>query len=243
MPEQLAGHPDRVKELFDAKASTWSAKYAPEGRLNDRLTHLTTTLSYLVPADGRVLDLGCGTGELSRSAAARGICVTACDISSEMLRLAASADRAAEVDWIQLDPGWRRLPFGPETFDAVVAASVLEYVTEPGAVLLECARVLRREGVLLCTVPDLTHPVRWFEWSAAAVARVSLIKALGLRWPRLEHYLSYLSTSQQRHTARWWRAVAARAGLHPRLRPTATARPSPLRLFAFQRTIERRDHA
>ena len=68
----------------------------------------------------------------------------------------------------QLRPGLADAAVRSATFDAVVAASVLEYVDSPAAVLGECARVLRPGGVMLCTVPDLAHPVRWLEWAAAA---------------------------------------------------------------------------
>ena len=111
-----------------------------------------------------MLDLGCGTGELARHLAAAGLRVTGCDISAEMLARLPRPIPTGAVEWVPLDPGWQTLPFESASFDAVVAASVLEYVDEPAAVLRECARVLRPGGVVLCTVPDLTHPVRWLEW-------------------------------------------------------------------------------
>ncbi len=117
-----------------------------------------------------MLDLGCGTGELARHLAASGLRVTGCDISANMLNQAAAADAAGAAGWVPLQPGWQALPFAPASFDAVVAASVLEYVGSPAAVLGECARVLRPGGVMLCTVPDLAHPVRWLEWAAAAIS-------------------------------------------------------------------------
>ena len=109
--------------------------------------------------------------------------VTGCDISAEMLARAAAGDPGGAVEWVELDPRWQRLPFESATFDAVVAASVLEYVDEPAAVLRECARVLRPGGIVLCTVPDLTHPVRWLEWLAGLAARLPLARAAGGRWP------------------------------------------------------------
>jgi SAM-dependent methyltransferase len=126
------------------------------------------------------------------------------------------------------------LPFRPGRFDAVVAASVLEYVDSPAAVLADCARVLRPGGLLLCTVPDPTHPVRWLEWVAVAAAQVPPVRAAGESWPRLDRYLTYLRISRQRRSAGWWRATAARAGLMT-VPPAGTAEHSPLRLFTFQR--------
>ena len=61
MTDQALAHTEEVRQLFDAKAASWAAKYAPQGRLTGRLTQLSSVVSYHVPAGGRVLDLGCGT--------------------------------------------------------------------------------------------------------------------------------------------------------------------------------------
>jgi SAM-dependent methyltransferase len=236
--EQAAGYPDQVRQLFEAKAPAWPAKYAPGGRLTGRLTLLAASLRRHVPAAGCVLDLGCGTGELARAAAAAGMQVTACDISDGMLRRAADRDPGRAVEWVQLEPGWRDLPFRTAAFDVVVAASVLEYVHDPGAVLGECARVLRPGGVLLCTVPNLVHPLRWLEWLAAMLARSPLLSMALRVWPASESYATYLRISAQRRTARGWRAVAGRHGLRQIRSPGDTAQLAPLRLLALRRPGE-----
>ncbi len=231
----------QVRQLFDAKAAAWPSKYTPDGRLVGRLTRLACAVTYHVPAGGNVLDLGCGTGELSGAIAAAGMRATGCDISPEMLRRAATADPAGVVDWVQLDPGWRVLPFAPGIYDAVVASSVLEYVDDPVAVLGECARVIRPGGVVLCTVPNLRHPVRWLEWLAGLTARLPLLGAATRRWLRLDRYLTYLRVSRQRRSAKWWCAAGARVGLLTAPRPTYATDFSPLRLLILQRPNETRN--
>ena len=116
---------------------------------------------------------------------------------------------------MRLAPGWRRLPFASAAFDVVVAASVLEYVAEPAAVLRECARVLRPGGVVLYTVPDLRHPVRWAEWCAQRLARVTGELPVDGGRSRWNGYHAYLRASLQRHRVRWWLAASRLAGLRP----------------------------
>jgi len=235
MTDQRLAHTEQVRQLFDAKAGGWAAKYAARGRLTGRLTQLADAVGYHLPAGGCVLDLGCGTGELARHLAACGLRMTGCDISASMLSRAAMADSAGVAEWVPLEPGWQALPFAPASFDAVVAASVLEYVDSPAAVVGECARVLRPGGVMLCTVPDPGHPVRWLEWAARTIARMPAVRATGKGLPRLDRYLTYLRISRQRRAAGWWREVAVRAGFVAVPGPARAAGRSPLRLLAFRR--------
>jgi SAM-dependent methyltransferase len=233
-----AGHADLVQALFDAKAAGWPAKYAAGGRLAGRLIQLARAVGALAPPDGELLDLGCGSGELARHLAGCGYRVTGCDVAPTMLSQAALADVRHAVRWVRLEPCWQALPFAEGSLDAVVSASVLEYVPDPGVVLAECARVLRPGGVLVCTVPDVTHPVRWLEWPLRLAASTSL--ATGVLGGgalasgasrRTAQYLAYLRASRQRRRVGWWYAAARRAGLEPV--PVARTPRAPLRLLVF----------
>ncbi|HEY5397130.1 MAG TPA: class I SAM-dependent methyltransferase [Trebonia sp.] len=230
-----SAHADQVQALFDGKAAGWSAKYAPDGRLAGRLTRLAEAVDARVRVGGDLLDLGCGSGELARHLAASGYRVVGCDIAPRMLCEAAAADAGRTVAWIRLDPRWQALPFAAAGLDAVVAASVLEYVPDPSAVLRECARVLRPGGVLLCTVPDAGHAVRWLEWPLAWVARMPLGGLRAGGWPRLASYLTYLRISRHRRAARWWHAAGRRAGLLPVPGQATGKSRAPLRLLTFTR--------
>jgi 2-polyprenyl-3-methyl-5-hydroxy-6-metoxy-1,4-benzoquinol methylase len=233
MTERTATSAAQVRKLFDAKAATWSAKYAPGGRLTGRLAQFLTVVEERTETGARVLDLGCGTGDLALSLAAANRRVTGCDISVEMVDRAAQADEAQAVEWTRLDPSWQMLPFRDGAFSAIVASSVLEYLDDPASVLRECARILQPGGMLLCSVPDLRHPTRWLEYITAVVTRGLLGQALGHRGPRLGSYVTYLRISRQRHSSRWWRTTAACADLRPSPASAVTARRAPLLLLDF----------
>src|ERR1019366_1742442 len=101
----------------------------------------------------------------------------------------------------------RTLPFGTATFDAIVAASVLEYVDNPCAVLGECARVLRPGGILVCTVPDPIHPARWGEWVVSLATGAPGIVAAARLWPLLVDTAA--STYERRPVREYERSTAA----------------------------------
>jgi SAM-dependent methyltransferase len=140
--------------------------------------------------------------------------------------------------WVRLAPDWQNLPFESAAFDMVVAASVLEYVAEPAVVLGECARVVRPGGVVLYTVPDLRHPVRWAEWLAQRLVRVMRAPSDRNRRSRWQGYHAYLRTSRQRHRAQWWLAASGTVGLLAVPYPADRGQPA-LRLMAFRRADER----
>jgi ubiquinone/menaquinone biosynthesis C-methylase UbiE len=102
-----------------------------------------------VRSDARVLELGCGPGFFSPfvvQAAANGQVVLA-DIQAEMLRLARGrlvSQRA--VSYVQADGS--ALPLASRSFDAVIIATVLGEIPDPGACIREVRRILRPDGTL-----------------------------------------------------------------------------------------------
>ncbi|MEU1053859.1 methyltransferase domain-containing protein [Streptomyces sp. NPDC005876] len=107
----------------------------------------------LLPAHVRaLLDVGCGTGIVTRrlAAARSGLRVTGVDLAPAMLRRAAGKlpGRVVRADS-------RRLPFADGVFDAVSSVWLLHLVGSPDAartVVGECARMLRPGGVYVTTV-------------------------------------------------------------------------------------------
>ena len=95
----------------------------------------------------RLLDLGCGTGQLTSRLAARfpPARVVGCDFSAGMLDRAGSRGRA--IDLVQSDAG--DLPFAAGSFDVVVSTEAFHWFPDQGAALAECFRVLRPGGRLL----------------------------------------------------------------------------------------------
>ncbi|MGW0761073.1 class I SAM-dependent methyltransferase [Streptomyces sp. NPDC002814] len=109
-------------------------------------------LGLLPGVTGRLLDVACGTGIVTRrlAAARPGLRVTGADLTSGMARMAAVRLPGAVV---LADS--RRLPFPDRAFDAVTSVWLLHLLDEPDdvrAAVAECARVLRPGGFYITTV-------------------------------------------------------------------------------------------
>jgi ubiquinone/menaquinone biosynthesis C-methylase UbiE len=200
-----------IKALFNAKASTWNEKYRVDGPLAFRVAAFQGLLLAQLPINSKVLDLGCGTGTIASALSASGFRVTACDIAEEMIEAGKRIYGQSSVEWCVLPPDWKQLPFDACSFDAIIASSVLEYVPNLDAVLAECQRTLKSNGILIATVPNLRTLTRKLEGFARPAA-VLLNNFVGLKLlPRLHSYTTYLKHSRNRLSPAEWRVTGTRA--------------------------------
>ncbi len=97
----------------------------------------------------RVLDLGCGYGELL-AMLPPGLDLTGVEINAAALAEAARRNPSARL--VQADAA--ALPFAPDSFDLVVCSEVMEHVDDPGLLARSLGRIVRPGGHVCLTVPN-----------------------------------------------------------------------------------------
>jgi NADH dehydrogenase [ubiquinone] 1 alpha subcomplex assembly factor 5 len=107
-------------------------------RLLDRLDDTTRRFT-------QALDVG-GRGVVAPLLRARGIDVVSCDLSPAMAALNGGPAVAADEEF---------LPFGPGSFDLVVASLSLQWVNDLPGALIQLRLALRPNGLLLASLPAL----------------------------------------------------------------------------------------
>jgi ubiquinone biosynthesis O-methyltransferase len=142
----------------------------------------------------RVLDVGCGDGELALALVQRGAIVTGIDASAAMIDAAQDRAKQHDADITFQVATAEQLPFQAGRFDVVTAITILCFVDDAAPVFREIARVLRPGGRLV--IGELG---RWSTWAAGRRIRAWLGSRL---WRRGRF-----------RTANELRALAEQAGL------------------------------
>jgi ubiquinone/menaquinone biosynthesis C-methylase UbiE len=160
--EIMLSSKEQVKRLFSERVSEWAACYADaESRslaaqnLASRQRIALEMVEEAVRPASRVLDLGCGTGEMAAALMCRGYEVWGLDIAEPMIHYArqrCGSDRF----WVG---DIEHLPFRDSTFDAVVCLGVIEYLDMDERTLHEMWRVLKPGGRAVVSTPSAISPV------------------------------------------------------------------------------------
>ena len=151
-------HHDNVEKQFGSQANAYltSAVHASGRdllRLGERLAAFP---------QAHVLDLGCGAGHASFTAAQQVAKVTAYDLSSQMLDVVAEAAREKGLSNVDTRQGYAEsLPFDDASFEVVISRYSAHHWHDVGQALREVKRVLKPGGIfIIMDVMSPGHPVR-----------------------------------------------------------------------------------
>ena len=118
----------------------------------------------------RVLDVGSGLGALAAAAAARGALPTGIDLAAGMVD--AARVRHPDIEFVLGDV--EGLPFEDGSFDAAIAAFVVNHLPEPERGAAEMARVVRPGGRIALAMWGPLEQVALLALPTAAAAAAGL---------------------------------------------------------------------
>jgi len=132
-------------EVWNWETPAGKERWARRARMLTR--HLT--------ARKKVLEIGCGTGYLSKELVQTGAIITAIDISPDLLFMAIQEVIADNIEF-QIENAYA-MTFADDSFDFIVGSSVLHHLDVEQA-LQECYRALKPGGTLRFTEPNMLNP-------------------------------------------------------------------------------------
>jgi 2-polyprenyl-3-methyl-5-hydroxy-6-metoxy-1,4-benzoquinol methylase len=169
---------EQVREFYTAAPFPGYPPGESYGGLRARASRsaFARSLDAAIPGDGTVLEMGCGTGQLSLFLASADRLVVGADLSRASLELAQSAAERFGVGsarFVETDvraPGLRR-----EGFDVVICNGVLHHTPDPRGSFAALSRLVRPGGIMVVGVYNAVArmPLR----ARRFVARLS-----GYRW-------------------------------------------------------------
>jgi len=107
-----------------------------------------------IPAQGLVLDIGCGLGDLSRFVSDElGLTTVGLDVDVETSILASNMTQSPTNFEVVLYNG-KDFPFKNEAFDLAYAHEVIEHVDDDVFFLSEVWRILKKDGLFLVSTPN-----------------------------------------------------------------------------------------
>ncbi len=159
--------PERVAEHFSIDPAKYAGSYkqlTAEGySFRVRMYRL---LELLGKGVGRVLDIGCGPAVMTKEITDCGWKYDGIDISEAMIEQAKKIAPNASFSVGTVE----KIGAQSETYDAVVAMGLVEYVVDDAAAIQEMSRVLKKDGRLLVSLPNWWSPLR--KWDAYIIAPI-----------------------------------------------------------------------
>ena len=109
---------------------------------------ISTVLKSIPPQSKRILDLGCGYGNVTKFLEKRGDTIVGLDLGGLFYRPYISK----KLSFLKSDA--LHIPFRDDTFDSVISLDVIEHIDDDLSFVREVNRVLKPEGLAIIETPN-----------------------------------------------------------------------------------------
>jgi len=163
-------------------------------------------------SSGKVLDVGCGTGEFLKTMKAGGWETAGVEPSEERNKLSTEENKIYSAELTEI-----KFPGGG--FDAVTLWQVLEHLPDPVKYLAEIRRLLKDDGILVLSVPNINSlqarfgGALWFHldlprhrWQFAPGTILKMLEKNGFCAAKTKHF------SLEYNPFGWWQTILNRLG-------------------------------
>lgn len=150
MPEGKTEIKEAIKEKWDESSQSYDNYHGHGIKSNEERSAWKQSFQRVLGTDKlKVLDVGCGTGEISILLAEMGHQVTGIDLSHKMLERARSKAKDSNIEAV-FEPGdAESLVYRDDTFDVVLNRHLLWTLPHPKEALKEWKRVLKPGGKVI----------------------------------------------------------------------------------------------
>jgi ubiquinone/menaquinone biosynthesis C-methylase UbiE len=181
----------KIRNHFTNTLNYWHTLYDGSEFLSLHLADrkrivLNLVLEYAKGKKLKLLDMGCGTGILTRALLEQSHSVASLDCSEQMLKKLEESLKGSNYETF-LGTTIGNVAdtfFSAESFDAIICVGVFQYQLNDDDLLREIGRILKKDGFCVFTLPNLLRlnylldPLYYFRFLARAIKRI-LPKAMG----------------------------------------------------------------
>lgn len=155
-------NPYNVKEWYDGLVKKWGDNYIYHDKsFSERLKNVHQLVNELTDRSN-ILDIGCGSGEITASVYERFRCnVIGMDVSDKMIEHCKDHYSEKNLSFELGDILNLRFPSGH--FDLVLSLSVIEWLEDYERAVAEVSRVLKQGGQWIVSLPNWASPFRKIE--------------------------------------------------------------------------------
>lgn len=156
-----------------------------------RLDFIVAQTSKHPVAGTKVLDIGCGNGNIALALGSLGYNVTGIDVDETSVQTASAQNKFPNVTFKVSDANSFSIN---DEYDVVICSEVLEHLTTPSELVQSAYRILKPGGTMIVTVPNgfgpretiMTKPMQWL-----------MKRGFGKQLQRIKRFFGYANATEQ----------------------------------------------